>query len=287
MISLAILEAGEGCRYNRQNPNTEVLMSLSVDQLHSLAHTLIEAEHSLTPIRPLTEQSPGLDEGDAYLIAADVLDHELEHGHRVVGRKVGFTNLRIQRYLGVDSPNFGTLLDDMTVRDGGRLKTSAMIDPKVEPEIAFHLKTELKGPGVTLHDVMEATDYVFPALEIVDSRFEGWKFTMPDATADNACAGMVVIGTSRLAPTALNLAGEQVAIYRNDEQVDRGTSVEVLGNPANAVAWCANKLAELGDELRAGQFVLTGSIAGVTSAQAGDTFRAEFASLGVVSVNFT
>ena len=110
---------------------------------------------------------------------------------------------------------------------------------------------------------------------------------MPDATADNACAGMVVIGTSRLAPTALNLAGEQVAIYRNDEQIDRGTSVEVLGNPANAVAWCANKLAELGDELRAGQFGLTGSIAGVTSAQAGDTFRAEFASLGVVSVNFT
>ncbi len=262
-------------------------MALAHDLLHEFAHALIDAEHTLTPIKPFTDRAPEMAEDDAYAIAADVLGHELEHGHRIVGRKVGFTNRDIQEKLGVHSPNFGTLLDDMTVRNGGRVKTSSMIQPKVEPEMAFRLKEPLKGPGVTLEDVIAATEYVFPALEIVDSRFEGWRFGLADATADNGCAGKVVVGSTRLPPGALNLAGEEVAIFRNGVEVKRAKSVEVLGNPANAVAWCANKLGELGRGLRAGEFVLTGSIAGVTTAEAGDEFRAEFANLGMVSVRFT
>ena len=174
-------------------------MALDHDLLHDFAHALIDAEHTLVPIKPLTDRAPDLTDDDAYHIAADVLAHELEHGHRVVGRKVGFTNRDIQQRLGVDSPNFGTLLDDMTVRNGGRVRASSMIQPKVEPEIAFRLKSPLSGPGVTLEDVLAATDYVFPAIEIVDSRFEEWRFRLPDATADNACACKVVIGSTRLA----------------------------------------------------------------------------------------
>ncbi len=262
-------------------------MALDHDMLHEFAHALIDAEHTLAPIKPLTDRAPDMTDDDAYHIAADVLAHELEHGHRVIGRKVGFTNRDIQQKLGVDSPNFGTLLDDMTVRNGGRVRASSMIHPKVEPEIAFRLKAPLRGPGVTIDDVLAATDYVFPAIEIVDSRFEEWRFRLPDATADNACACKVVIGSTRLPAAALNLAGEEVAVYRNGEEAARAKSSEVLGNPANAVAWCANKLGELGSELRAGEFVMTGSIAGVTTAQAGDEFQAQFANLGIVSVRFT
>ncbi len=262
-------------------------MTLDHDLLHEFAHALIDAEHTLTPIQPFTDRAPEMTSDDAYAIAADVLAHEFEHGHRIVGRKVGFTNRDIQEKLGVRSPNFGVLLDDMTVRNGGRVRVASMIQPKVEPEMAFRLKAPLRGPGVSLEDVIAATDYVFPAIEIVDSRFEDWRFREADATADNACAGRVVIGSTRLQPSALNLAAEEVAIYRNGDEAHRAKSSEVLGNPANAVAWCANKLAEFGSELGAGEFVITGSIAGVTTARAGDAFLAEFANLGSVSVRFT
>ena len=262
-------------------------MALTYDRLHELAHALIDAEHTRTPVAPLTAQAPDLTVEDAYVIAADVLGHQLGHGHRVVGRKVGFTNPDVRERLGVHSPNFGTLLDDMTVRDGGRIDRATLIHPQVEPEIAFRLRAPLEGPGVTLDDVLAATDHVFPALEIVDSRFEGWRFEEPDAVADNACAAMVVVGSMRLPPDAIDLAGEAVVLYRNDAEACRGISAAVLGNPANAVAWCANALAESGQGLRAGEFVMTGSIAGVTAARAGDSFRAEYANLGIVSARFT
>ena len=262
-------------------------MAVDHDLLHDLAHALIDAGHNLAPIAALTDGAPGLSEDDAYHVAADVLEHEIEHGHRVVGRKVGFTNREIQEKLGVNSPNFGTIVDDMTVRNGGRVRAASLIAPKVEPEIAFRLKTALRGPGVGVDDVLAATDYVFPAIEIVDSRFEGWRFRFADATADNACAALVVIGSTRLPPDALDLAGEEAAVYRNGEEMARATSDAVLGNPALSVAWCANKLAELGLELGAGEFVTTGSIAGVTPARAGDEFLAEFASLGAVTVRFS
>ncbi len=262
-------------------------MTLDHHLAHEFAHALIDARRDRSPIKPLTNRAPHMTSSDAYAIAADILSHELERGCRIVGRKVGFTNRDIQEKLGVRSPNFGTLLDDMTVRTGGRIRASSLISPMVEPEIAFRLKAPLRGPGVTIEDVIAATDYVFPALEIVDSRFEDWRFQEPDATADNACAAKVVIGAARLPPSALDLADEEVAIYRNSNETHRAKSSTVLGNPASAVAWCANKLAELGAELRAGEFVMTGSIAGVTPAAPGDAFHAEFASLGAVSVRFT
>lgn len=262
-------------------------MSLTEDQRNELAHALIEADHRLVPIRPLTEQAPGITVADAYAIAADVLSHELEHGHRIVGRKVGLTSKAMQDALGIDTPDFGTLLDDMTVRDGGRVKASSMIQPRVEPEIAFRLKQPLRGPGVTIDDVLRATEYVFPALEIIDSRIEGWRIKEQDTVADNGSSGRVVIGSTRFSADSLNLSGEEVALFHNGSEIDRGKSSEVMGNPANAVAWCANKLAEFDLELTAGQFVMPGSITVAVPVKAGDSVSAEFGNLGIVSVRFT
>lgn len=262
-------------------------MPVPHDQLHALAHALSEAEHNATPIPPLTEQAPEITSEDAYAIATDIVVHELEHGHRIVGRKVGLTNKTLQEAFGIDTPIFGTVFDDTTVRDGGRVKASELIHPKVEPELAFRLKSPLKGPGVTMGDVLAATDYVFPAIEIVDSRIEGWRIREQDIIADNGVAARFVVGSTRLPAGGLNIATEEVVLYRNGEEFERGRASAVLGNPARSVAWCANKLAEFGQGLRAGEFVTTGSITNAMDVRAGDTVVAEFATLGLVSVRFT
>ena len=262
-------------------------MPVPHDQLHALAHALSEAEHNATPIPPLTEQAPEITSEDAYAIAADILLHEREHGHRIVGRKVGLTNATLQQAFGIDTPIYGTIFDDTTVRDGGRVKTSELIHPKVEPELAFRLKSPLKGPGVTMGDVLAATEYVFPAIEIVDSRIEGWRIKEQDIIADNGVAARFVVGSTRLPAGGLNIATEEVVLYRNGEEFERGRASAVLGNPARSVAWCANKLAEFGQGLRAGEFVTTGSITNAMDVSAGDTVVAEFATLGLVSVRFT
>ena len=262
-------------------------MPVPHDQLHALAHALSEAEHNATPIPPLTEQAPEITSEDAYAVAADIVVHELEHGHRIVGRKVGLTNKAMQAVFGIDTPIYGTIFDDTTVRDNGRIKSSDLIHPKAEPELAFRLKSPLRGPGLTMQDVVVATDYVFPALEIVDCRIEGWRIKEQDIIADNGVAARVVVGSTRLSPGAFNLSTEEVVLYRNGEEFERAQASAVLGNPARSVAWCANKLAEFGQGLRAGEFVMTGTITTAIDVRAGDTVRAEFATLGGVSVRFT
>ena len=262
-------------------------MSLTHEQIHELAHALIDADHKGTPIPPLTEQAPGITVEDAYAIAADVLGHELEHGHRIVGRKVGLTSKPMQVALGIDTPDFGTILDDMTVRDSGKVKASSLIAPRVEPEIAFRLKSALAGPGITAADVLAATDYVFPALEIADSRIKDWRIKLEDLVADNVAAALVVLGSARMDPAALDLEQEMVVFEVDGNEVGRASGREVLGNPANAVAWCANALAEHGMGIAAGEFVIPGSLTVAAPAAAGNTVTAAFTNLGVVSVRFT
>ena len=262
-------------------------MPVPHDQLHAIAHALSEAEHNATPIPPITEQAPEITSEEAYAVAADIVVHELEHGHRVVGRKVGLTNEALQQAFGIDTPIFGTVFDDTTVRDGGRIRSSELIHPKVEPELAFRLKDALRGPGVTMSDVLAATEYVFPAIEVVDSRIEGWRIRQQDIIADNGVAARFVAGSARLPADAFDLAAEEVVLYRNGEEFERAQASAVLGNPAQSVAWCANKLAEFGQGLRAGEFVTTGSITNAMDVRQGDTVVAEFATLGLVSVRFT
>ncbi len=261
-------------------------MPLDQHRLHELAHALMQARESRTPVPPLTERVPDITTADAYQIAADIIGHLIEDGRRIVGRKVGLTSQAMQRALGIDTPDFGVILDDMTVRDGARVKRASLIQPKVEPEIAFRLKAPLRGPGVTADQVLAATDYVMPVLEIVDSRIQDWRIREQDTIADNGSSALVVLGSIRLPVSALDLAAEEVILSHNGHEVDRGVGADVLNNPAESVAWCANKLAEFGAGLAAGELILPGSMTTAVDVNPGDTVSATFASLGQISVRF-
>lgn len=262
-------------------------MSLDHDQLHYFAHSLMDAGHGLKPITPFTDEAPNLSFEDAYEIAEDIMGHEVEHGHKIVGMKVGVTTAGAQKAFGMDGPAYGIILDDMTVRDGGRVKMSSLIQPKIEAEIAFRLKAPLQGPGVDVAQVLAATNYVFPALEIIDSRFEGWRVKPADLIADNTAGALVVLGNLRLAPSDLDLAAEEAVMEVDGIETGRGRGAEVLGHPAEAVAWLANKLGEKGRGIAAGQFVIPGSVVNPPVVKAGNVVTAAYTSLGTVSVRFT
>ena len=261
-------------------------MGLDHEQLHMLAHALMEAGTVLEPIAPLTDQAPELTVDDAYEIASDIVGHRIADGRRIVGKKVGLTSAGSRKAFGIDSPAFGVILDDMTVRDGGRVKASSLIQPRIEADVAFRLKTPLQGPGVGIDEVLAATDYVFPALEIVDSRITGWRVKQADLVADNTAAALVVLGGSHLDPASVDLAAEEVSLLVNDVEVAQATGAEVLGNPAKAVAWLANTLGERGMGIAAGEFVLPGSLVEATPIAAGASITAVFTNLGAVSVRF-
>ena len=164
------------------------------DSIEQLAESLHEALIRARPVPPLTERNPALGVADAYAIQQINLGRALAAGATLVGRKIGLTSEPMQKLLGVDEPDFGYILDSMLVPDCGTIVRSRMCAPRVEPEIAFRLSRPLSGPGVTIDDVLDATEYVAAALEIVDSRIDDWRITLPDTVADNASSGMVVLG---------------------------------------------------------------------------------------------
>lgn len=261
-------------------------MSLDHDHLHHFAHSLMDAGNSHTPITPFTDEAPDLEVADAYGIAADIIGHKIGDGRKIAGYKVGATTQGSRQALGMDGPAYGVILDDMTVRDGGRVKMSTLIAPKVEAEIGFRFKAPLQGPGVDAAQVIAATDYVFPALEIVDSRFEGWRVKEQDLIADNTASAYVVLGTPRQSADGFDLEAEEAVMEIDGVETGRGTGAEVLGGVANAIAWLANKLGEQGRGIAAGQFVIPGSVVPPPLVNAGNSVAAAYTNLGVVTVNF-
>lgn len=253
----------------------------------SWADRLDEATRDATPIDPLTSERPDLDVATAYAIQARNLDRALAGGDRLVGRKIGLTSAPMQNLLGVDQPDFGFILDSMVASDGGSIARSSLCAPRVEPEIAFRLHRPLRGPGVGVVDVLDATDAVAAALEIVDSRIADWRITLPDTVADNASSGAVVLGPWVALADAPDLDTAVAELHLRGEVVDTGTGDAVLGHPATAVAWLANALADYGIGLAAGEFVMSGSITSAVFVDAGDTAAAVISGLGRVSVSFT
>jgi len=238
------------------------------------------------PTRPLTDSLPALGAPDAYAIAQRGIERRVGAGARVVGHKIGLTATAVQRQLGVDSPDYGTLLDDMQLPDGGVADASALLAPKVELELAFVLGEPLAGPGVTVDDVQRATVFVAPAIEIVDSRIADWRIRLADTIADNASSGLFVLGATRRRPGDLDVTAVEATLRRGGEVVERGRSAAVLGDPRRAVAWLADALASSGDGLRAGHVVLSGACTRMVDAVPGDAFRGDFGPLGTVSVSF-
>lgn len=256
-------------------------------QRESIALALHQAWQQRAPLPPLSETYAGLTVEQAYAIQRawqEIICRE--RPARLVGHKVGLTSLAMQQLLGIDQPDYGFLLDDMVVPAASILKRADFIAPRIEPEIAFWLATDLQGPGVTAESVLAATRGVSAALELVDSRIQDWRIGLVDTIADNASSARVIVSERVVAPTGLDLAAEHVTLLHNDTRVGEGTGAAVLGHPALAVAWLANQLAGFGVTLRAGQIVLPGAMCSAVSVEAGATYGARFAHLGEVTIRF-
>lgn len=259
---------------------------LTQEQIHREARELYRAEKDKSVLRPFTEKFPEIAPQESYLIQLALIELKKADGAKVVGKKIGLTSKAMQKMLNVDQPDYGHILDTMVLQDAAVFRAGELIQPKIEPEIAFVLDRELKGPGLTPMDVLSATRFVVPALEIIDSRIEGWKIKLCDTIADNASSARVVLGNSprRVDQFDLKLVG--MVLEKNGDIVQTGAGGAVLGHPAVAVAWLANAVGQFGVSLGAGEIIMPGALCAAVDVAAGDALRASFDGLGSVSVRF-
>lgn len=252
----------------------------------TLAARLLAAFESGVPVDPPTSEYPALAVEDAYRVQRALLTgHELA-GRRVTGRKIGLTSLAMQRQLGIDSPDFGALLDTHTFESGEVLSRShaRVISPKVEPEVAVVLARPLAGPGITAADVQACTSEVIAVIEVIDSRVRDWRIGLADTIADNASCFAAVAGDRRSSSELGELSALEVTLTRNGAVEQNGNGTAVMGDPYEAVAWLANELGRHGDTLEAGQLVLAGSFTAAIDATPG-TYVADFGpALGSVAL---
>lgn len=251
-----------------------------------LARELYAAETGHAPIAALTERHPGITNDEAYQVQLAGMRLRLAEGHVIVGKKIGLTSKAMQTALGVFEPDYGYITDRMMALEGDTLSLSELIAPKVEAEVAFVLKEDLVGPGVTVAKVLQATAGIMPALEIIDTRIKDWKIKIQDTIADGASIGKVIV-SGRLVPVdEFDLRFMGLVLEKNGETVATAAGAAVLGHPANAVAWLANKLAAYGITLKAGEIIMSGSLTAACPVAAGDSVRASFDRLGVVGARF-
>lgn len=253
---------------------------------HELADQLWEAEKNRAQIQRLTDRFPEMTVADAYRIQLANVDRRLKNGERLIGMKIGLTSQGMQKLLNVDVPDYGHLFDGMLLTDGQVCHTSRLIQPKVEGELTFCLRKGLKGPGVTVADVYEAVRYVAPSIEIVDSRIQDWKVKLQDTVADNGSSACLMMGARMTPIEQVDMRLTGMTLEKNGELVNSGTTAEVWGNPAAAVACLANMLAEFDIELKAGSIVMAGALTAAVPVQAGDVVTASFQGMGSVTVKF-
>jgi 2-keto-4-pentenoate hydratase len=263
------------------------MMVLTQEHVLQEARELYQAEKTRRTLRPLTEKYFGITPEDSYRIQLALIEMKKADGAKIVGKKIGLTSKAMQKMLNVDQPDYGHILDLMVLQDSAVFLIGELIQPKIEPEIAFILDHELHGPGVTPTDVLAATRFVVPALEIIDSRIEGWKIKLCDTIADNASSARIVLGNSpkRVDDIDLKLVG--MVLEKNGDIVQTGAGGAVLGHPAVAVAWLANAIGRFGVSLGAGEIVMPGALCAATDIGAADLLQASFDGLGTVSVRFT
>lgn len=252
-----------------------------------LADRLWRAEADRVPVAPVTESVPELSVEDAYAVQTHNVRRRVAAGATVCGRKVGLTSRASQELVGAAGPTFGALLDDMFADEDDEVALDALVQPRVEAEIAFVMASDLAGPGVTTTHALTAIGAALPAIEVLDSRIVDWRVSLPDTVADNAAAARAVLG-GRITPIAgLDLRLLGMLFHRNGSPIDSGAGAAVLGNPARSVAWLANELGSLGAGLRRGDVVLSGSLHRMVPVRPGDVFQARFAHLGSVGVQFS
>ncbi|QQE77723.1 2-keto-4-pentenoate hydratase [Alicyclobacillus sp. SO9] len=257
-------------------------MEKTADLIAECAHLLDKSEQSLVPVGPLTERFPELSVEQAYQVQMRNVERRTDRGDTVVGHKVGLTSKPMQRMLGVPEPDFGHLFQSMYY-ESGTVVDYPLIQPKVEPELAFILKHDLDSVKTTVRDVLQATEYVVPAIEVIDSRVADWKIKLPDTVADNASSGCFVLGDLYTSIDKVNLGTIGGVMKMNGSVVQTGAGAAVLGHPAVSVAWLANKLNSLGTKLKAGDVVLSGAVSAAVTFHPGDSVSVSFGRLGTVS----
>ncbi|WP_020124139.1 2-keto-4-pentenoate hydratase [Streptomyces canus] len=248
------------------------------------ATVLADAEAGRTDRGPLTDEWPGLDLATGYRIQDEILRRKVEAGEHIVGVKLGLTSRAKQQRMGIDSPLTGWLTDVMVLPAGAPLVTRELIHPRVEPEIVFVLGERLSGPAVTAARAMEAVSHVYAGLEVIDSRYTDFRFSLPDVVADNASASRYVVGSVGRKPSELDLALEACLLEVDGEVVDSATGAAVQGHPAEALALAANSLARRGLALEAGWLVLTGGMTDAAFTRPGGTIAVHFTNLGSVTI---
>lgn len=257
-----------------------------------LASELEDAERERTPIAQFSNRFPHMTIEDGYRVGRAWVSVKKANGAKVRGHKIGLTSRAMQHSARINEPDYGTLLDYMFHTEGSTIPWSQFIAPKVEAELAFVLKSPIEGPDATIYDVLSATDYVVPAIEIIDSRVvrvdpeTGRRRTVQDTIADNAAKAAVVTGGLPVRPDTLDLRWAGVILSRNGTIEETGLAAGVLNHPANGVVWLANKLAPWGERLDVGEIVLGGSFTRPVDAAPGDTFAADYGSLGCISFRF-
>ncbi|MCW5770852.1 MAG: 2-oxo-hepta-3-ene-1,7-dioic acid hydratase [Rhodospirillaceae bacterium] len=249
------------------------------------AEILLEAEKVRKPALQLSKTFPDITIEDAYAIQSLVNEAKVAAGSKVIGNKIGLTSKAMQLSSQIDEPDYGVLHDYMVIEDGAKIPFERFIVPRVEIELVFVLGKPLKGPGIGLLDVLRATEYVVPAIEIIDARVQNPRKIF-DTVADNGAAAGLVVGGRAVGPMDIDLRWVSGLLYRNADIEETGVAAGVLGHPAMGIAWLANKVGRFGTVLEPGRVMLSGSFIRPVWAQKGDTLRADFGSLGSISVQF-
>ncbi|MDZ7910688.1 MAG: 2-oxo-hepta-3-ene-1,7-dioic acid hydratase [Rhodococcus sp. (in: high G+C Gram-positive bacteria)] len=259
---------------------------LSAETVIVIADELAEAERSRSMIPLLTARYPDMTVEDSYAVQNEWRRRRIESGRRLVGRKIGLTSKVMQVATGITEPDYGAIFDDMVFDNGSVIDHDRFSNVRIEVELAFVLGQAVNGPDATIFDVMKATDYVVPALEILSSRIEMEGRTIVDTISDNAAMGGMVYGGNPTDPAAVDLRWISALLYRNETIEESGVAAAVLNHPATGVAWLANKLSQHGDRLEAGEIVLAGSFTRPMWVHKGDSVLADYGPMGTISCRF-
>lgn len=257
------------------------------DFIRVSAAALRQVYSSKQPISALTETNPQLTLEEAYKIQLLNVEEDIKNGQKIVGKKIGLTSKAMQSFLGVSEPDYGHIFDSMVWDEETPISLKGLVQPKIEAELAFILEEDLQGPGISLSDVLTATAGIIPSFEIIDSRIKDWKIKIQDTIADNASSAGIILGSQIFPVNLVNLKYVGLVLEKNGQITETAAGAAVMGHPALAVAWLANKLGSLGIPLKKGEIILSGSLTKALEVKGGDIFHASFGGLGTVKAVFT